>query len=66
MREIEELLTAIAATGAAPRTVNKARAAMCSAFNYAMRPSPFGLPANPVTHADRRAEPQAGALAFYS
>ncbi|MGA9857927.1 MAG: site-specific integrase [Solirubrobacteraceae bacterium] len=65
-REIEELLAAIAATGVAPRTVNKARAVMCSAFNHAMRPSTFGLPANPVTHADRRAEPQAGALAFYS
>jgi integrase len=65
-REIEELLVAIAATGVAPRTVNKARAVMCSAFNYAMRPSAFGLPANPVTHADRRAEPQRATLAFYS
>jgi integrase len=65
-REIEELLAAIAATGVAPRTVNKARAVMCSAFNYAMRPSAFGLPANPVTRADRRAEPQMAALAFYS
>ena len=65
-REIEELLAAIAATGVAPRTVNKARAVMCSAFNFAMRPSAFGLPANPVRHADRRAEPQTAALAFYS
>ncbi len=65
-REIEELLVAIAVSGVAPRTVNKARAVMCAAFNYAMRPSAFGLPANPVTHADRRAEPQTAALAFYS
>ncbi len=65
-REIEQLLASIAATGVAPRTVNKARAIMCSAFNYGMRPSSFGLPANPVTHADRRAEPQAASLAFYS
>jgi hypothetical protein len=65
-REIEELLASIAATGVAARTVNKARAVMCSVFNYGMRPSAFGLPANPVTHADRRAEPQTAALAFYS
>lgn len=65
-REIEELLVAIAVSGVAPRTVNKARAVMCAAFNYAMRPSAFGLPANPVTHADRLVEPQTAALAFYS
>jgi integrase len=65
-RDIEELLAAIAATGVAARTVNKARAVMCAVFNYGMRPSAFGLSANPVTHADRRAEPQTAALAFYS
>jgi integrase len=65
-REIEQLLVAIAATGVAPRTVNKARAVICSAFNYGMRPSAFGLADNPARHADRRAEPQAATLAFYS
>jgi integrase len=65
-REIEQLLTRIAATGVSPRTVNKARAGICSAFNYGMRPSAFGLPENPARYADRRAEPQASTLAFYS
>ncbi|MDQ6836651.1 MAG: site-specific integrase [Actinomycetota bacterium] len=65
-RQIEDVLASIDATGAAPRTVNKAREVMSAAFNYGMRPSAFGLPANPVTYADRRAEPQAPTLAFFS
>jgi integrase len=65
-REIEVLLTSIAATGVAPRTVNKARALICSVFNYGMRPSVFGLAENPGRFADRRAEPQQATLAFYS
>jgi hypothetical protein len=65
-REIEVLLTSIAATGVAPRTVNKARALICSVFNYGMRPSVFGLAENPARFADRRAEPQQATLAFYS
>jgi integrase len=56
----------IARTGVAPRTVNKARALLSAVFNYGIRPSTFALAANPVTHADRRAEPDTGALAFYS
>ena len=64
-REVEQLLTAIARTGVAPRTVNKARALLSAVFNYGKRPSTFGLAANPVTYADRRAEPDAGLLAFY-
>lgn len=49
-REIEQLLVAIVATGVAPRTVNKARAVISSAFNYGMRPSAFGLADNPARH----------------
>lgn len=31
-----------------------------------MRPSTYGLPSNPAKHADRRREPDASPLAFYS
>lgn len=65
-REVEDLLRAIARTGVAPRTVNKARQLICAIFNYGMRPSSFDLPSNPATHADRRREPDASPLAFYS
>jgi integrase len=65
-REVEDLLRAIARTGVAPRTVNKARQLICAIFSYGMRPSTFDLPNNPATHADRRREPDASPLAFYS
>jgi integrase len=65
-REVEELLRAIARTGVAPRTVNKARQLICAIFNYGMRASTYALAANPAVQADRRAEPQAAVLAFYT
>jgi integrase len=65
-QDVERVLTAIASTGVAPRTVNKARALICSVFNYGMRPSAFALTENPARYADRRAEPQRAGLAFYS
>jgi integrase len=65
-REVEDLLRSVAATGVAPRTVNKARQLVCAIFNYGMRPSTYGLTVNPATHADRRTEPERGPLAFYS
>jgi integrase len=65
-REVEDLLRSIAATGVAPRTVNKARQLVCAIFNYGMRPGTYGLSANPAHHADRRREPDPAALAFYS
>ena len=65
-REIEELLRSIASTGVAPRTVNKARQLICAIFSYGMRPSTYALPSNPATHADRRREPDASPLAFYT
>ncbi len=65
-REVEELLRTIAATGIAPRTVNKARQLVCAIFNYGMRPSTYALAANPAQHADRRSEPDPATLAFYS
>jgi integrase len=65
-REVEDLLRTIAATGAAPRTVNKARQLVCAIFNYGMRPSTYALATNPAQHADRRREPDQALLAFYS
>jgi integrase len=50
----------------APRTVNQHRQLMSAIFNYAMRPSTYGLAANPVVYADRRREPERGPLAYYS
>jgi integrase len=65
-REIEDLLRSIAATGVAPRTVNKVRQLVCAIFNYGMRPSTYGLLVNPATHADRRAVPERAVVAFFS
>ena len=65
-REVEDLLRSIASTGVAPRTVNKARQLVCAIFSYGMRPSTYGLTANPAQHADRRREPDASPLAFFS
>ncbi len=65
-REVEDLLRRIAAGGAAPRTVNKARQLVCAIFNYGGRPGTYALAANPAQHADRRREHDAATLAFYS
>jgi integrase len=52
-------------TRVAPRTVNQHRQLMCAIFNYAIRPSTYGLAGNPARFADRRREPERGPLAFY-
>jgi integrase len=65
-RDVEELLRSVAATGVAPRTVNKTRQLVCAIFSYGMRPSTYGLASNPVIFADRRIEPERSPLAFYS
>lgn len=65
-REIEDLLKSVAASSVSPRTVNKARQLICAVFNYGRRASTYALPANPAAEADRRAEPSAAVLAFYS
>jgi integrase len=46
--------------------VNKARQLVCAIFNYGRRPSTYALTSNPAQHADRRREPDAAPLAFYS
>jgi integrase len=53
-------------TRVAPRTVNQHRQLICAIFNYAMRPSTYGLSANPARFADRRREPERGPLEFYT
>jgi integrase len=65
-REVDELLARISATGASPRTVNKYRCVIAAAFNHATKPSTFGLPTNPVEHADKRQERHPDALVFYA
>ena len=65
-RDVEDLLRSVSSTGVAPRTVNKVRQLVSAIFNYGMRPSTYGLVMNPAAHADRRAEPERGPLAFYS
>jgi integrase len=65
-REIDDLLATISATGVSPRTVNKYRCVIAAAFNHAIKPSTFGLPANPVEHADKRKERHPDALVFYT
>ena len=65
-REVEALLNTVAKTGASASTVNKYRARVSAVFNYGMREATFGLPANPVKHADRRREPPRGPLVYYA
>jgi len=64
-REIEALLTRIAATGVSPRTVNRHRQIVSAVFGYGLRESTFGLPSNPAKGADKRREPHPGPLAYY-
>jgi integrase len=64
-REVEELLSGIAATGVSARTVNRHRATVSAIFNYGTRESTFNLPTNPAKAADKRREPHPGALAYY-
>jgi integrase len=64
-REIEALLTRIAATGVSPRTVNRHRQIVSAVFGYGMRESTFGLPSNPARGADKRRDPHPGPLAYY-
>lgn len=65
-RDVEALLSAVSATGATARTVNKYRSILAAVFAYGMRPSTFGLPANPAKAADRRREPPPSDLDYYS
>jgi integrase len=65
-REIEAVLSRIAATGVSARTVNKHRQIVSAIFGYGMRGSTFDLRRNPATDADKRREPHPGALVYYS
>ena len=65
-REINQLLDAIAATDASPRTVNKHRQLICAIYNYASHAATFKLDENPAAAADRRPEPERARLDYYS
>jgi integrase len=65
-REINELLSQIAARGVAPRTVNRYRQLVCAIYSYGCRAATFALPDNPVLAADHRPEPERAHLDFYS
>jgi integrase len=65
-RDINDLLSRVAATGVSPRTVNKHRQLICSAYSYACHEGTFGLERNPATTADRRPEPERARRDFFS
>jgi integrase len=65
-REVDTLLSQIAARGVSPRTVNRYRQLVCAIYSYGCREATFGLPHNPVLAADRRPEPEHARLDFYS
>jgi integrase len=65
-REINDLLATVAKTGVSPRTVNKHRQLISAIFGFACQEATFGLPKNPASASDRRAEPEPARLDFYS
>ena len=65
-RQINELLSDVAASDASPRTVNKHRQLVCAIFSYNCQRATFGLPHNPALAADRRPEPERARLDFFS
>lgn len=66
VREINQLLDDVAATGASPRTVNKHRQLICAIYNYAGHVATFQLADNPAAAADRRPEAERARLDYYS
>jgi integrase len=65
-RQINDLLAAVAKTGVSPRTVNKHRQLISAIYGYASQEATYALPRNPARAADRRAEPEAAQLDYYS
>jgi integrase len=65
-REVEELLATVAESGASPRTINKHRELVCAIYNYGSRGSTFGLPTNPAAATDKRRQPRAAPLRYYT
>lgn len=64
--DVNRLLDEVAARGASSRTVNKHRQLICAIYNYARSAATFNLDHNPATDADRRPEPEAAQLDYYS
>ncbi len=65
-QEVEKLLASVSATGASPRTVNKAREVVSAIYSFGMKKTSFGLAENPAAEADKRAVQKPGPLAYYS
>ena len=65
-REVNRLLSEVAAGGVSPRTVNRYRQLICAIFNFGSSEATFALPANPASAADRRVEPEPARLDFYA
>lgn len=65
-RDVNRLLSQIAARGVSPRTVNRYRQLVCATYSYGCRESTFALPRNPVIAADRRREPEPVRLEYYT
>jgi integrase len=65
-RDVNRLLSQIAARGVSPRTVNRYRQLVCAIYSYGCRDSTFALPHNPVIAADKRREPEPARLEYYT
>ncbi|MGH2865115.1 MAG: tyrosine-type recombinase/integrase [Solirubrobacteraceae bacterium] len=64
--EIEDVLEAIAASGVAPRTVNKHRAVISAVYGYGVKSPKLPITTNPARLAEKRREPGRGVLLYYS
>jgi integrase len=64
--QVDAVLSAVAATGISPRSVNRYREIMVAVFNFGMKSSRFNLPSNPAMRSDRRRPQAPGALIFYT
>lgn len=65
-RDVEALLTSVAADGVAPRTVNKVREVVSAVYNFGIRKQILRSTENPAADADKRDVPKPGPLAYYS
>jgi integrase len=64
--QVDAVLSAYAATGVGPRSVNRYREIIVAIFSFGVQSSRFNLPSNPALRSDRRRPPAPGALIFYT
>lgn len=65
VREVDRFLRRLDRDGLSARNVNKHRQVLSAIFNYARRPTTYGLASNPVEGTDKRREAPPTALDFY-